>query len=153
MTSSLVAKNFLSHIGFSHSNASDLMNKFANDMSRLMGTSNQELIENALPLDLRLRLLRAIRCFHREKWSKYLMNHTSTHQQHDAFEKLVYHLIKCHIWIVYACWTVHYIRKYLVIIDDTDHQALRLLCDKLQYLKQTIVQLNEMILVIKKHLS
>ena len=100
MTSLNVAISFLSHIGFSHSNACDLMNKMNNDMSHLMICSNKELIKYNLSLDIRLRLLRAIRCFHMEKWSKYLMNNFSN-DKNDLFEKLIYHLIKSHIWIIY----------------------------------------------------
>ncbi|UJR15784.1 hypothetical protein I4U23_002717 [Adineta vaga] len=157
MTSLNVAKSFLSHIGFSHSDASDLMTKFHNNMSRLMLSSHQELIQNDLSIDLRLRLLRAIRCFHKEKWSKYLMNNfpmnTNQIYHNDPFEKLIYHLIKYHIWIIYTSWTLNYIRNSLIIIDTTDHESLQLFYDKIQRLKKSIFQLNQRIILIRKHLS
>jgi hypothetical protein len=115
MTSLSVAVSFLSHIGFSNTNAHALMNRLNNDMSRLMICSNKELIQYDLSLDVRLRLLRAIRCFHMEKWSKYLMNNYHSDQnRRNFFEKLIYHLIKCHIWIIYTSWTLNYIEKYIM---------------------------------------
>jgi hypothetical protein len=116
MTSLNVALKFLSHIGFSHSNACLLMNKLDNDMSRLMICSNKDLIKYNLSIDLRLRLIRGIRCFHMEKWSKYLMNNF-LNDKNNLFEKLIYHLIKFHIWIIYTIWTLNYIKKYLIIFN------------------------------------
>ena len=143
MTSENVALNFLSHIAFPSSIAIDLLKKLNHDMSRLMICSHLELREYNLELDLRLRLLRAIRCFHMEKWSKYLMNHF----QIDSFEKLIYHLLKCHIWIIYASWTLDYIRKYLII---NQHTNLQVFSNKIQRLQTTINRLKQTIEMIKK---
>ncbi|CAF2371780.1 unnamed protein product [Rotaria sp. Silwood2] len=160
MTSLSVAISFLSHIGFSHSNACDLMNKMNNDMSRLMICSNKDLIQYNLSLDMRLRLLRAIRCFHMEKWSKYLMNNFHNDKNLNniilsnyVFEKLIYHLVKYHIWIIYTSWTLIYIRKYLIITKDIDQENIQLFYEKLQRLKNTIIRLKNIIVMIKKHLS
>jgi len=149
MTSLNVALKFLSHIGFSHSNACVLMNKFDNDMSRLMICSNKDLIKYDLSLDLRLRLIRAIRCFHMEKWSKYLMNHFST-DKNNLFEKLIYHLIKYHIWIIYTSWTLNYIQKYLIITNNIDQENIEIFYKKLKQLKTTITRLKQIIMIIKK---
>jgi hypothetical protein len=155
MTSLNVAISFLSHIGFSHINASALMNKFHNDMSHLMICSNQELIQYDQSLDIRLRLLRAIRCFHMEKWSKYLMNNfiNDKNLNNHLFEKLIYHLLKYHIWIIYASWTLNYIRKYLIITKDIDQENIQLFYEKIKRLKNTIVRLKQIIIIIKEHLS
>ncbi len=122
------------------------MKKLNNDMSRLMICSNQDLVQCDLPLDLRLRLLRAIRCFHMEKWSKCLMNNFQ-HTQKNSFEIFIYHLLKYHIWIIHTSWTLNYIRKYLIITNDTH---LQLFYEKMVRLKQTIDRLKQMIIVIKK---
>lgn len=122
------------------------MTKLNNDMSRLMICSNQDLVRCDLSLDLRLRLLRAIHCFHMEKWSKCLMNNF----QHTQIENLIYHLLKCHIWIIYASWTLDYIRKYLIITNDIQQDNLQLFYEKIIRLKQTIDRLKQMIIVIKK---
>ncbi|CAF3164998.1 unnamed protein product [Rotaria socialis] len=160
MTSLSVALSFLSHMGFSHSNANDLMNKLNNNMSRLMICSNRELTQYDLSLDMRLRLLRAIRCFHMEKWSKYLMNNfhndknlSHVNSSHYAFEKLIYHLVKYHIWIIYSSWTLVYIRNNLIITKDVDQEHIRLLYEKIQRLKNAIVKLKQIIALIRKHLS
>ncbi|CAF1308944.1 unnamed protein product [Rotaria sordida] len=160
MTSLNVALSFLSHIGFSHSNACDLMTKMDNDMSRLMICSNKELIQYNLSFDIRLRLLRAIRCFHMEKWSKYLMNNFYNDKNLNniilcnyIFEKLIYHLIKYHIWIIYTSWTLIYIRKYLIITKDINQENIRLFYEKIQRLKNIIIKLKQIIIMIKKHLS
>jgi hypothetical protein len=154
MTSLNVARSFLSHIGFSQSNASDLMKKLNNDMSRLMICSNKDLIACNLSLDYRLRLLRAIRCFHMEKWSKYLMNHVATdtnRSKTDFFEKLIYHLIKFHIWIIYSSWTLNYLEKYLIITQD-NKENLQLFYNQLKRLQNTIFRLKQMIILIKTKL-
>ena len=150
MTSLNVSLSFLSHIGFSHSNACLLMNKFHNDMSRLMICSNKDLIKYDLSIDLRFRLLRGIRCFHREKWSKYLMNNFSSISKNDLFEKLIYHLIKYHIWIIYTIWTLNYIKKFIIIYKDIDIKNIQLFYEKLQQLKNQIYYLKQMIIIIKK---
>jgi hypothetical protein len=149
MTSLNVALSFLSHIGFPQTNADDLMKKLNNDMSRLMICSNKDLVRYDLSLDLRLRLLRAIRCFHMEKWSKYLMNNFQISQT-NSFEKLIYHLLKSHIWIIYASWTLDYIRKYLIITDDINQENLQLFYEKMIRLQKTINRLKQMIVIIKK---
>ncbi|CAF1340549.1 unnamed protein product [Rotaria magnacalcarata] len=160
MTSLSVALSFLSHMGFSHSDANDLMNKLNNNMSRLMICSNQELTQYDLSLDMRLRLLRAIRCFHMEKWSKYLMNNFQNDKNlshvncsHYVFEKLIYHLIKYHIWIIYSSWTLVYIRNNLIITKDIDQEHIRLLYEKIKRLKSTIVKLKQIVVLIRKNLS
>ncbi len=102
-----------------------------------------------LSLDYRLRLLRAIRCFHMEKWSKYLMNNFQISQT-NSFEKLIYHLLKSHIWIIYASWTLDYIRKYLIITNDINQENLQLFYEKMIRLQKTINRLKQMIIVIKK---
>ena len=124
MTSLNVAISFLSHIGFSQSNACELMGKLNNDMSRLMICSNKEYIQYDLTLDIRLRLLRAVRCFHMEKWSKYLMNNFNNDKNLNSiisrnylFEKLVYHLMKYHIWIIYASMDI---KIYSKIFDNNE---------------------------------
>jgi hypothetical protein len=126
-------------------------------MSRLMICSNKELIKYDLQLDIRLRLLRAIRCFHMEKWSKYLMNHFNNDKnvisRNYSFEKLVYHLVKYHIWINYASWTINYIRKYLIITKDIDQENIQLFGEKIQRLRNSIVRLKQTISMIKKHLT
>jgi hypothetical protein len=130
------------------------MNKLNNDMSCLMVCSNKDLIKCDLPLDLRLRLLRAIRCFHMEKWSKYLMNNFSNDNKNLSknflFEKLIYHLIKSHIWIIYASWTLNYIRKYLLITKDINQENLQLFYEKIKRLQTTIIQLKQTVIMIKK---
>jgi len=151
MASLNVAINFLSHIGFSNSNAYDLMKKLNNDMSCLMICSNKDLMKYDLSLDYRLRLLRAIRCFHMEKWSKYLMNHFSN-DKNNLFEKLIYHLIKSHIWIIYTSWTLNYIKKYLIITNDINEENLQLFYKKIKHLKNTIYQLKQIVILIKKNL-
>jgi hypothetical protein len=154
MTSLSVAVSFLSHIGFSNTNAHALMNRLNNDMSRLMICSNKELIQYDLSLDIRLRLLRAIRCFHMEKWSKYLMNNYHSDQnRRNFFEKLIYHLIKCHIWIIYTSWTLNYIEKYIIITKTNDQEKIELFYEKIKRLKTSILKLKEIIITIKKHLS
>ncbi len=149
MTSLNVALSFLSHIGFPQTNTDDLMKKLNNDMSRLMICSNKDLVRYDLSLDLRLRLLRAIRCFHMEKWSKYLMNNFQISQT-NSFEKLIYHLLKSHIWIIYASWTLDYIRKYLIITNDINQENLQLFYEKMIRLQKTINRLKQMIIIIKK---
>jgi hypothetical protein len=149
MTSLNVALSFLSHIGFPQTNAVDLMKKLDNDMSRLMICSNKDLVRYDISLDLRLRLLRAIRCFHMEKWSKYLMNNFQL-SPNNSFEKFIHHLLKSHIWIIYASWTLDYIRKYLIITNDIHQENLQLFYEKMIQLKQTIDRLKQMIIVIKK---
>lgn len=150
MTSLDTGLNFLSHIGFSNIDACNLMSKFNNDMSCLMICSNKDLIKYDVTLDYRLRLLRAIRCFHFEKWSKYLMNHFSINNNKDLFEKFIYHLIKIHIWIIYTIWTINYIRKYLIINQENFDD---LFYKKLYQLKQTIKHFKEIIILIKENLS
>lgn len=160
MTSLEVALTFLSRIGFSDSIARNLMNKLNNDMSQLMICSNKQLVQYNLSLDIRLRLLRAVRCFHMEKWSKYLMNNfhhekslNNIISNNYSFERLIYHLVKYHIWIIYASWTLLYIRKYLVITKDIDHDQIRLFYEKIRRLNYGIIKLKRMIILIKKHLS
>ncbi|CAF1064410.1 unnamed protein product [Adineta steineri] len=160
MTSLNTAISFLSHIGFSHSNADSLMNKMNNDMSRLMICSNKELIQYDLALDLRLRILRAIRCFHMEKWSKHLMNNfnndknlNNIQSKNYLFEKLIFHLLKYHIWIIYTSWTLNYIQKYLIITQNMDQENIQLFYDKIKRMQNAIIQLKHMIIIIKKHLS
>jgi len=150
MTSLNAALSFLSHIGFSKCQSSDLMKKFDNNMSCLMICSNGELIQDGLSLDYRLRLLRAIRCFHFEKWSKYFMNNFHYDDNHDSFEKFVYHLIKFHIWIIYCSWTLIYIEKYVVFTTDINEETLRIFYENIQRLKVTIIRLKQMIVEIKK---
>lgn len=147
MTSLNIALNFLSHIGFSKSDACDLMLKLNNDMSCLMICSNKDLIKYNLSLEHRLRLLRAIRCFHFEKWSKYLMNNYSMNKN-DLFEKFIYHLIKIHIWIVYTTWTINYIRKYLII----NQENVEIFYQKLKQLKKTIDHFKQIVILITKTL-
>ena len=144
MTSLTVARTFLSHVGFSRDQSRNLMIELHNDMSRLMLCSHRDLRRINLARDSRLRLLRAIRCFHREKWSKYLHNYFSNG---SSFERFVYHLLKYHIWIIYASWTLEYLRKFLVIIPRDN---LRFFYEKLHRLQTTIQQIKQLIITMKQ---
>jgi len=84
-----------------------------------------------------------------EKWSKYLMNHFST-DKNNLFEKLIYHLIKYHIWIIYTSWTLNYIQKYLIITNNIDQENIEIFYKKLKQLKTTITRLKQIIMIIKK---
>ena len=150
MTSFQAAHRFLSHIGFAPSDASAVLHRFDNQMSRLMVCSHRELIPCDLSLTLRLRLLRAIRCFHMEKWSKYLLNHFHLdNTRPDRFERLVSQLIKSHIWIIYASWTMQYIERHLFVNDEDVH----FFYEKLRRLSHSIARLQQMIVFIEKHLA
>jgi len=89
-----------------------------------------------------------------EKWSKYLMNNFSNDNKNLSknflFEKLIYHLIKSHIWIIYASWTLNYIRKYLLITKDINQENLQLFYEKIKRLQTTIIQLKQIVIMIKK---
>lgn len=126
------------------------MKQFNNDMSRLMICSHEDLYQGNLPLHSRLRLLRAIHCFHREKWSKYLHNHFPNSKAQHSFERFVYHLLKYHLWIIYASWTLHYMKKSLIIPSDISEEHLRLFYEKIHRLQTTIVQLKQIISLIKQ---
>jgi hypothetical protein len=90
-----------------------------------------------------------------EKWSKYLMNNfiNDKNLNNHLFEKLIYHLLKYHIWIIYASWTLNYIRKYLIITKDIDQENIQLFYEKTKRLKNTIIRLKQIIIIIKAHLS
>ena len=160
MASLGAAISFLSRIGLSSSSAHNLMNKLNNDMSCLMVCSNKELLQDDIPINVRLRLLRAIRCFHKEKWSKYLMNNFSDNKNlkclvlnNHLFEKLIYHLVKYHIWIIYASWTLIYIRKYLIITKNIDQKNIQLFYKKIKKLRNAVIRLKLITIMIKHHLS
>lgn len=154
MTSLRAALSFLSYIGFSPPDARAVMHRCDDQMSRLMISSHRDLARCDLSMNLRLRLLRAIRCFHMEKWSKYLMNHFHVdNSRTDRFERLVSHLMKYHIWIIYASWTIKYIEKYLVIGQNTKEDELQFFYEKIQRLSHAIVRLKQMIVWIEKHVS
>jgi hypothetical protein len=82
-----------------------------------------------------------------EKWSKYLMNNF-LNDKNNLFEKLIYHLIKFHIWIIYTIWTLNYIKKYLII----DEENIEIFYEKIKRLKNTINRLKQIIIIIKKNI-
>lgn len=126
------------------------MKQFNNDMSRLMICSHEDLCQGNLSLHCRLRLLRALRCFHREKWSKYLHNHFPTCPTSHSFERFVYHLLKYHLWIIYASWTLHYMTNTLIIPSDISKEHLRLFNEQIHRLQTTIHQIKQLIVRIKQ---
>lgn len=156
MVSIGVATKFLSYFGFSLCDASSLMSHFDNQMSRLMIASQDDLIRHGIVFDQRLHLLRAIRCFQMENWSKTLMNHfRDDRYRFDRFEKLIFHLMKFRIWMFYTLWRFEYVEKFIWktsnSIDNDDE--IRSFVRKLQHVETSIVRLKQMILQIKRHLS
>ena len=160
MVSSDVALTFLSHIGFSRSDACCLMHQCHDDMSRLMICSSRELAQYDLALHQRIRLLRAIRCFHMETWSKYLMNqfpqgkHRSSSSRHQPFENLIYHLLKYHPWMVYTSWSLEYVRKFSRVTDAAaDKEQIQAFHDKLHRTRNAIVQLKQTLALLEARLA
>lgn len=151
--SSLSASNrFLCHLGFSRSDASSLMHHFGDEMSRLITTSHGDLLRSTLSLsfDQRLRILIAIRCFHMEKWSKYLMNRFDEGNDClDPFETFVFHLLKYHIWIDYTSWSMKYIDKYLMKTDESDKNMIKAMHQTSMRLEKSFSLLQQQLLRIR----
>ncbi|CAF0775635.1 unnamed protein product [Didymodactylos carnosus] len=152
--SPLALINFLTRIGFSDDNGTQLVHHLGG-IDHLMTCSNRQLAASNVSLYLRIRLIRAIKCFHMEKWSKHIMlNFKDTSSFYNIFEKLIYQLLKVHCIIIYYKWTLGYIQAHMMMrsnnmVDDD----IEIVYQNLVNTRDAIQTLHSIITLTKKHLS